>query len=129
MLSVVVLAGSLAVGNGGPGTGAAAAPVTPSFDGAWKGTLEYTALTWDVEIREGKMTGKRGGDTVRGVPCTLTFDGEGAVRLRYGGKLYLGIYTWEGRRLVLCFGRSGAPRPARFAARAEAMLWTLEPVK
>jgi hypothetical protein len=129
MLSVVVLASGLAVGNGRPGTGAATAPVVPSFDVAWEGTLECgRGPTWDLEVREGRLRA-RTKTMMREGPCALVPDGAGAVRLRYSGELLPGIYKWDGRRLVLCFGKPGGPRPARFAATKGVMRWALEPVK
>jgi hypothetical protein len=130
MLSLVVLASGLAVGNGGPGTGAATVPVAPALDRAWKGTMQCNGYpTWYIELRGGKLSGKGGSTTFKGILYSLTLDGVGTIRLQLDGGPMLGIYKWDGRRLILCCGRPDRPRPVSFAASEETMLWTLEPVK
>src|SRR3954462_3363103 len=107
MLAALILAGGLAIGDGGAGQGAAAAPVAlaPSFDGPFVGKM------WRGAVEEGPVKLCRGRLSFRLTTLgrTATAQGtysieplpEGKARITLFGRAYPACYRVEGKRVLV----------------------------
>jgi hypothetical protein len=116
MTGIVLALAGLACGDGGPGTGAARAPVVVRFEGRWVGTFRSWRLDYPAELTGGELhiTERRGGGTGPPAPFALTAESERWVRVRWGKETRLGIYKWERGHVVICFGARNGQRPESF---------------
>jgi hypothetical protein len=111
MTGIVLALASLTAGDGGPGMGAAIAPVTPSLDGDLEERWEGGGR---AELRHGalKLYGPR--ENVL-LTYSMRIDGEGTVRVTdWQGRSWKGIYRLAGRHLLICWNLSpDRPSPVR----------------
>jgi hypothetical protein len=128
MAWVLVLAGVTA-GDGGFRAGAASAEVGCTFEGRWVGT-GYQAGTAPYAIADlggGRLCLRTaGGLWVPPSRCTLIPEGQGRLRIEWGGGVppSLGIYKVEGRHVYVCHGPAGR-RPTSFRVTQDWGLWII----
>jgi hypothetical protein len=133
MRGIVVALAGLTCGEGGPGMGAARAPVEEPlpanfrFDGAWYGQWQMgghvrsVVLLWsslfDAKDRLGRSFGTR---------CAIEPTGTGAVRVRYDNQVLLGIARrGDGGQVIVCFALRPGTRPVSFRPDEHIILLTL----
>jgi hypothetical protein len=130
---VLALAG-LTAGDGGPGVGAATAPVRLQVEGDWVGTWDmgggdpFRMELWRGALRMWNFQGQEFGDRC---VCSIRLGegGRGTVTLGPAGqpgRTYPAIYAVVGGQVLIAFG--ARQRPARVAPGPEAILLTLRPV-
>ncbi len=100
------------------------------FSGEWEGKLLHACGTsFTVSYQGGTLIAT---DGVRVETMHVQFIDERNGKLRgieLGKRDGLGIYKWEKRSLILCFGLSGKPRPSSFQQDDEHSLLILRRVK
>jgi hypothetical protein len=125
--------------DGGPGAGAARAPVAVRFSsafalpGRWVGTWEGTGWQGARDSRTVELAGgvlrtvSADGIGIRYDGVKVAIEGAGALRMTIWSNMYCpAIYRFEGDRLIICVGE-GRKRPAAFRAGPHAVLLTLRP--
>jgi hypothetical protein len=129
MTALVLALAGLAAGDGGPGTGAATAPLTDpqrlvsSRD--WEGTVQLGRATISLRLRRGEVTTffPRWQSTA---PFALILLPGGLAAGHWGGDRFHGTYKVQGGRLFVCVAPVGEPCPTTCTAR-DGILFTLKP--
>jgi hypothetical protein len=139
MAGIVLALAVLTCGDGGPGLGAAKAPVALpffsgcAFSGRWVGMWEGTG--WQgardvrtVELADGVLrTVTADGVGIRYDGVKVTVEGAGALRMTIWSDVYHpAIYRYDCGRLVICVSEGGK-RPEAFQAGRRTVLLTLRP--
>jgi hypothetical protein len=123
---VLALAG-LAVGNGGPGMGAARAPVAVNFDGNWQGTL-HTPRGNIIPIRLGRGTLTLIEGRITRFPFVVKVTGANTFRVtEFRPHSCLGIYRLQAGEATLCFGLEPGLQPSAFERGPDQLLFVLRP--
>jgi hypothetical protein len=119
---VLVLAAGMALGDG-PEKVSGEMEVAQRLDlsGEWKGTWkESNGRVWDAWLRNGTLSGTqvKAMGRIVGIVCKWEgFDeGRGKVRAKDWRCDYLGIYRYEGDRIVICYRLDVFGRPNSFRA-------------
>jgi hypothetical protein len=129
MTALVLALAGVAVGDAGPGLGAARAPVAPVFAGEWEGTYSAEGVVYTVEMRPGQLALSTRGRPVGEVPFALVREGEGLARMELNRVRYPGIYRLEPGGVLVCVAATrGGPRPGAFKVTSQSILIALRPV-
>jgi hypothetical protein len=119
MAGVVLALAGLTCGDGGPGTGAAAAPaVVNPLCGEWAGTWRSrSGKVYAAELRGGVARAFDPDGSVR-FALRVVWEGDGLLRVTDGQSYdWPGIYRLEGGCLVICSAAGHSePRPKSFSA-------------
>ena len=139
MAGIVLALAGLTCGDGGPGLGAAQAPVAlpffsgPAFPGRWAGAWEGTDWRGAKEARTVELAGgvlrtvSAGDIETQSHDVKVAVEGAGALRMTIWSDVYHpAIYRYEGGRLVICVSE-GRGRPVAFRAGRRTVLLTLRP--
>jgi hypothetical protein len=101
------------------------------MSGKWVGPLKKdgSRSCWEVSRRGPALylTLLEGNDLR--TECTLVDEGSGRLRLEIPGATFLGIYRWEGDRVVMCFGVPCKGRPTFFHDADDQSVITLRRVR
>ena len=126
MAGIVLALAGLTAGDGGPGTGAARAPVAASFGGWWEGSF-HTADWCNIPTRfegrvwvsaEGKCTLSR---------CEIEVNPGGAFTARMMFRPRPCLCRFRGAGITLCFDERPGRLPGAFRAGPHTILLTLSP--
>jgi hypothetical protein len=131
MIEMVLVLAGLAAGDGGPGTGAAAAKVTETlrldFARDWEGTVQAPRNDpMPVRLSGGRLTYFRDGRPVVTNPFTVKLARGGLVLGEEGIVRFHGICKVEGGRVLICVNFINLPRPTACTPR-DGSLFILKP--
>jgi hypothetical protein len=103
MTPLLLTLASLTPGDGGPGGGAAQAPVTVTLGDGFKGYIRLPdGPLFHAKYAGGRLSIEYPGQSIRAVYlCTLTGDGQGGFRLTWAGATFRGAVSPSPRGLAL----------------------------
>jgi len=95
------------------------------WEGTWNTILDGKPDTWKARLYPGGLEIETFGQGLAG-PCQIVDEGSGKCQVTWYSDR-LGIYKWEGDRVIICYDRGNGQRPTAFRGDEKHVLLILKP--